>query len=136
MKKILSIALMALAVCMLYNCSGKSNEIKEPVIDKEKGTVNGIRYDKETYKCWLFEGEYTISLSGLIAFDEDEHDSTTEYLWLTEFDAQATKATWDYTTNQKAYAYGTNVKVTSTSKLTELRDKTEQTCYDPDDMDD
>ena len=49
---------------------------REPEIDYEKATVNGVKYDNETNKCWKYT--ITTTVLGISASSED-------YSWGTEF---------------------------------------------------
>ncbi|MCR5533156.1 MAG: hypothetical protein K6F10_04670 [Paludibacteraceae bacterium] len=114
MKKYFYVAIMALTLGMFAGCTGVSAP-KEPVIDEEAGTVNGVKYDNETYKCWLVETESTSSCTG-----ETPEQSSDKYLWwMTEFDAQSYKAEFEYTSNVKACAYGYCCETKGSCKITE-----------------
>ena len=73
---------MALTVGLMASCAGKSGSSdyykngKEPEVDFEKATVNGVKYDDETNKCW----KYTVTTTTLgISASADS------YTWGTEF---------------------------------------------------
>lgn len=82
MKKLLYVAMMALTVGLMASCAAKSGSSdfykngKEPEIDLEKATVNGVKYDDETNKCW----KYTVSTT--VAGITGTADT---YTWGTEF---------------------------------------------------
>lgn len=130
MKKFFYVAIMALTTLFAVSCVSMSGA-KEPKIDEEKHSVNGVVYDNETYCCWEFTWEYTITGTGLAAGAEAEHDSGVDYYWWTEFDAQSYKANWDYAHNQKVTSTFGGAKSKGTSSLKKL-DKTESECYDMD----
>ena len=131
MKKFFFAAVMALTTLFATNCTGLTGA-KQPVIDEENHTVNGVQYDDETYYCWKFEWETTTTYGGLAAAGGSEHDSGVDYYWWTEFDAQSYKAEWDYANNQKATVAGASVKLKGTSKLTKLDNVSSSECYDLD----
>lgn len=86
MKKFLYLAIMALTVGFFASCSAGGNSSdyykngKEPQIDYDKATVNGKKYDNETWKCWCWTMTTTVL---------GETTSAEEYLWGTEFDLVA-----------------------------------------------
>ena len=80
MKKFFYLAVIALAT-VFASCSGNGSSDyykngKEPEIDFDKATVNGVKYDAETEKCWVYTIE-TVTL-GIKA-------SADTYTWGTEF---------------------------------------------------
>ena len=80
MKKLFYVAAVALTM-IFASCSGSGSSDyykngKEPEIDFEKATVNGVKYDDETEKCWVYTIE-TVTL-GIKA-------SADTYTWGTEF---------------------------------------------------
>ena len=132
MKKLIYIAMMALTMGFMASCGSYSNTTTTaPEIDEQNATINGVHYDNEVYKCWLWKYWSKITYSGWAA-NEDNHneeDSGEEYLWQTEFEAQRVKALWDYSTNFQAASWGAGVKVESKSSMTEQKDKNEESCY-------
>lgn len=86
MKKFFYVALMALTVGLMAGCSAKSGSSdyykdgKEPQIDFNEGTVNGVKYDTKTETCWKFTVKTTTL--GITA-------SATEYTWGTEWSVYA-----------------------------------------------
>ncbi len=82
MKKLLYVAMMALTVGLMASCAGKQGSSdyykngKEPVINFDEGTVNGVKYDAETNKCWKF----TVTTTTLgIAVSKDDYTWGTEW---------------------------------------------------------
>ena len=80
MKKFFYLAVVALAT-VFASCSGNGSSDyykngKEPEIDFDKATVNGVKYDNETEKCWVYTIETTTL--GIKA-------SADTYTWGTEF---------------------------------------------------
>ena len=114
MKKYFYVAIMALTLGMFASCTGVRTAYKEPVIDEEAGTVNGVKYDKETYLCWEFTWEYTETCTG----EGTESDHGVDYYWMTEFDAQSMKAEWDYVHNLDARYMGVGCTWKGSSSLT------------------
>jgi len=143
MKKVLYVVIMAMAVS-LTSCSwlfgGKGSEpkadtesVKEPEIDAKAGTVNGVKYNTEDYKCWLLEWSYEYSYS-VVGLGEQKlgGDKGSKYLWATEFQAQVAKAEADYAgaTSQK-YSVdvpGASISAKISSSLTEQKDKDVNNC--------
>ena len=83
MKKLLYVAIMALTVGLMASCAGKSGGSdyykggKTPDIDVNKSTVNGVKYDNETEKCW----KYTIKTTTLgITVSSDTYEWATEFV--------------------------------------------------------
>ncbi len=82
MKKLFYVAIMALAV-VFTSCAGKSgssdfyNNGKEPEIDFNAGTVNGVKYNDTDNKCWVYTTKITVA--GLSSKSSDT------YIWGTEF---------------------------------------------------
>ena len=78
MKKFLYVALMAVAVFMASCNQGGSNYYKthKLVVDDEAGTINGVKYDQTTEKCWKVT--MTETYMGVSASD-------TEHMWGSEF---------------------------------------------------
>ncbi|MBO4689303.1 MAG: hypothetical protein J5621_00345 [Paludibacteraceae bacterium] len=81
MKKFFYVALMALTVAFT-SCGGKAgssdfyNNGKEPEINYEEATVNGVKYNDTDNKCW----KYTITTT--VAGFSGTADT---YVWGTEF---------------------------------------------------
>lgn len=83
MKKLLYVAMMALTVGLMASCAGKSGGSdyykngKTPDIDVNKSTVNSVKYDNETEKCW----KYTIKTTTLgITVSSDTYEWATEFV--------------------------------------------------------
>ena len=129
MKKILSVAIMALTL-VLTGCYRAGSTVAEPKIDENKHTVNGIPYDNEEFKCWLFEWDYTTTYGGWAAQEnEPEHDFGAEYFWDTEFEIMKYKAQFDYAANIRAQVPGASVTTKGSSSVTEAKGKDEYSCY-------
>ena len=123
MKKVLYVAIMALTLGMFAGCTGATAG-KVPVIDEQNATVNGQKFDNETYACWQFDWQ-TVEQDP----EGSETANGTDFYWMTEFGAQSFKASWDYSNNQKVCIYGICSSIKGTSKLT----KTNHTISECDD---
>lgn len=84
MKKFFYVAFMALTMGLFASCNSNGPDIgfkyaedQNPVVDYQKGTVNGKEYDMETNKCW----EITFSVKYPVVGVQ----TTTSYSWCTEF---------------------------------------------------
>ena len=91
MKKIFSIALMALTMFVMAGCGvGSSSQYAQgdpmPSIDASKGTVNGRHYNTDDAHCWKVTFNYKAK-----AGDSQTKGSETLYVWTTEFDLVATQ---------------------------------------------
>lgn len=92
MKKFLFVAFMTLVMGMFVGCKSgisssdwyRNHELK---IDYDKCTVNGVKYDNTTEKCWAWTA--TSTTAGRKA-------EVTHYLWCTEFELVATCETFLY----------------------------------------
>ena len=115
---------MALTLGMFASCTGTSIG-KEPVIDEEKGTINGKAYDNETYACWQLTWEYTETCTD---GEEGDADHGTTNMWCTEFTAQCYKADFEYSHNWSAYYMGHGCKCTGSCTVKET-DHTQNECY-------
>lgn len=123
MKKYFYVAIMALTLGMFASCTGTSIG-KEPVCDDEAGTINGKAYNNTDYACYKITEDATETCTG----EEPEtlHD---QYLdWCTEYQAQKTKAYFEYENNWSAYAYGVGCNCKGTCTI-EKTDHAEGDCY-------
>lgn len=81
MKKFI-LAILALVTVVFSACKMGGNGSDyyigrdEPKIDAEKGTVNGVKYDNKTAKCW----EWIMT-----AKTQSEKQETYHYVWGTQF---------------------------------------------------
>ena len=130
MKKFIYVAIMALLTSVMVGCTGSGSTVTEPKIDEANSTVNGTKYDNETYKCWLFEWDYTVTYGGLAAAENgSEREQGKEYYWLTEFQMQSIKAQFDYAMNIHASVPGASVTIKGSSKVSEQKGKDVDSCY-------
>ena len=125
MKKILSVALMAMTMVFMASCGGNSGKYKygdpEPKIDTEKGTVNGKAYDNKTEACW----EVTTSISGASALSAASTGSTV-YVWATEFGVVSLE---EYAMWETAQINGAlSAKVTASYTYRKTGDKDYESC--------
>ena len=85
MKKIFSVALMAVTMFFMASCGAGSSSSYEqgdpmPSINTSKGTVNGHSYDTEKECCWKVTYSYKAK-SG----DTQTKGKGTAWFWTTEF---------------------------------------------------
>ena len=82
MKKFIYVAIMAVVMGMFVGCKSNANgsdyyqDGKVVVVDEAKGTVNGVKYDNTTEKCWMW------TLTEKAQGTEIKLDY---YVWATEF---------------------------------------------------
>ena len=82
MKKFFYVALMALTVGLMSSCGGAQGSSdfykdgKEPEINYNDGTVNGVKYNDTDNKCWKYS--ITTTVAGFSA-------TADTYIWGTEF---------------------------------------------------
>jgi len=131
MKKFLYVAVMALVLGNFIGCTPRTSIGKEPELDEANSKLDGKYYDNTVYKCWKFTWEYTEKENGVVT----NEDSGVDYEWLTELLAQYQKATFLYTHNVSASAYGQSASVKGTCTLEESP-KAESDCYSDDDWTD
>ena len=98
MKKILSVAIVALTMVFLSSCGGGGSYQYEqgdpmPSINASKGTVNGHSYDTSKNCCWKVTFNYTIQSNG-----SKTKGSEVTYEWGTEFEIVSVHemAMWTY----------------------------------------
>lgn len=83
MKKFIYVAVMALVTVAFtacksgYNGSEYYKDGKEVVVDYDKCTINGVKYDDQTEKCWMWTLKEKSSGTTL-SFDY--------YVWCTQFE--------------------------------------------------
>ena len=106
MKKFIYVAIMAVVTLAFSACKSNFNgsdyyqDGKTVVIDYNKGTVNGVKYDTTTEKCWMWTlEEKTTGVA--VKFDY--------YVWATEFELVAMCETEMYECSRSgriaSYAY-------------------------------
>jgi len=121
MKKFLVMAIVALS--MVFTSCGVTGLNNIPVCDDQAGTINGRAYDNETYKCWKIEWWSTEIEAG----EEPVNSSDIEYAWATTYQINKAWMTWKAAANLNVAGYTNN---SGDYKLTEVQDRTDETCYD------
>ena len=119
MKKFIYAAILALVMSSFAGCKPGTFGT-EPVINEDKGTIDGIPYDNTTYKCWQVVFKATASAHGQSATSEDY-----EWVWDTAFGVYSYAAAVAYASSGTIQGVVTKV----TYDITEVHGKTENTCY-------
>ena len=106
MKKFIYVAIMAIVTVAFTACKSNLNgsdyytDGRQVVVDVEKGTVNGVKYDNTVAKCWAWT--LTEKMNGTKV-------ELTYYVWCTEFELAATCETEMYECSRSGrvatYAY-------------------------------
>lgn len=125
MKKYFYVAIMALTLGMFVGCTGTSIG-QAPDCDDQAGTINGKPYNNTDYACWEITADAVMTCN---TGDEDGDEVHLHYLdWCTEYEAQKTKAEFDFENNWSSYVYGygCSSKGSCTIKKT---DHTQDECY-------
>ncbi|MBR5677683.1 MAG: hypothetical protein IKX20_06060 [Paludibacteraceae bacterium] len=124
MKKIFSVALMAVTMFFMASCGAGSSSSYEqgdpmPSINASEGTVNGHHYDTDTECCWKVTFNYKVKSS-----DSQTKGSETMWLWTTEFGLVSTQELAMWTAAQTGkYASCSYSYVKTTDKDYEACDK-------------
>lgn len=123
MKKYFYVAIMALTLGMFASCTGVYTPT-EPVCDDQAGTINGKAYNNTDYACYKITETATSQCTG----EEAEYEEYVYLDWCTEYQAQKTKANFEYSSNAKACAYGYCCENKGTCTI-EKTNHTEDECY-------
>ena len=123
MRKFFQLAVMALAVGFFSSCGmGGSSSYKQgdaaPKIDADNCTVNGIRYDNQTERCWKVTSTVKVSVLGIEAQAKDN----VVYVWETQFALVAEMEMAMWTAAQAGSAASASYSYTATT------DKDSESC--------